>query len=76
MTRPLKTIVDCQTGESITVELTDEEIAQRQAMAQQTAAERAVIEAEAKAKEDARQSAIAKLAALGITEEEANALLG
>ena len=67
-----KIVVDCSTGEVSEIELTAEEVAQREADAQAYA--------EAKAKEDADKSAAeaAKaelLARLGITAEEAALLL-
>ena len=67
-----KIVVDCSTGEVSEIELTAEEIAQREADAQAYA--------EAKAKEDADKAAAeaAKadlLAKLGITAEEAALLL-
>lgn len=67
-----KIIVDCSTGEVSEIELTAEEVAQREADA--------IAHAEAKAKEDADKAAaeVAKaelLARLGITAEEAALLL-
>ena len=67
-----KIIVNCETGETLEVELTAKEVAQRAADAQAFA--------EAKAKEDADKAAaeVAKadlLARLGITAEEAALLL-
>jgi hypothetical protein len=62
--------VDVATGEEIIRPLTASEIAEREAMAQ-AEAER---EAEAQAKVNARESALAKLAALGLTQDEINAL--
>jgi len=67
-----KIIVNCETGETLEVELTAEEVAQREADAK--------AHAEAKAKEDADKAAaeVAKaelLAKLGITAEEAALLL-
>lgn len=75
MSRPTKLVVNCTTGEESVVELTDEEIAQREADAQAYAAEQAAREAELAAKEAAKASAKAKLAALGLTEEEVSAFL-
>lgn len=75
MSRPTKLVVNCTTGEQEVVELTDEEIAQREADAQAFAAEQAAREAELAAKEAAKASAKAKLAALGLTEEEVSAFL-
>lgn len=74
--RPTKIIVDCSTGVESIVELTDEEIAQLEADRQAWEAEQAAREAEAQAKADAKASALAKLAALGLTEDEAKAIAG
>ena len=63
-------IVDAATGESYERLLTVEEIADREAMA----AEAAQRQAEQDAKVAARESALAKLAALGLTEAEIQAL--
>lgn len=68
-----KIVVDCSTGEVSEIELTAEEVAQREADAQAFA--------EVKAKEDADKAAaeVAKadlLAKLGITADEAKLLLG
>ena len=71
---PTKIVVDCSTGESTEVELTAEEIAQREADAAQAEAERLAAEAEAQAKAQAKANAEAKLAALGLTAEEITAL--
>ena len=62
--------VDAVTGESYERPLTAEEIADREAMA----LEQAEREAQAQAKADARESALAKLADLGLTQDEINAL--
>lgn len=70
-----KLIVDCSTGITTEVELTAEEIAQREADAAAWAAELAEREAEATAKAEAKASAVAKLAALGLTEGEVAAIL-
>ena len=58
------------------VELTEEEIAEREAQAAEMAQQEADRIAAAEAKEAAKVSAIAKLAALGLTEEEAAAIAG
>ena len=76
MTRPTKIIIDCQTNESIELELTDEEITQLEADKLEAEARRNAQEAEMLAKAEAKASAIAKLAALGLTEEEAAAIAG
>ena len=70
-----KLVVDCSTGIATEVELTEEEVAQREADAATYAAELAEREAEATAKAEAKASAVAKLAALGLTEGEVAALL-
>jgi hypothetical protein len=75
MSRPTKLVVDCTTGEQSVVELTDEEIAQREADALAFAEEKAARQAEEAAKEAAKASAKLKLAALGLTEEEVSAFL-
>lgn len=71
---PTKVIVDCATGESTVVPLTEEELAQREAdrLAWEAAeAERLAAE---QAKANALASANEKLAALGLTDEEIAAL--
>lgn len=73
---PTKVIVDCSTGESTVVPLTAEEIAQLEADRAADEAAQAAAEAEAQAKAAAKASALAKLAALGLTEEEAAAIAG
>lgn len=70
-----KVVVDCSTGEQQVIPLTAEEIAQREADAAAFAAEQAARDAEAAAAAEAKASGIAKLLALGLTEEEANALV-
>ena len=75
---PVKVIIDLSKPEGereSIVPLTAEEIAQREADAQAYAQEQAAREAEAQAKADAKASAIAKLIALGLTEEEAQAFI-
>ena len=70
-----KVVVDCSTGEQQIIPLTAEEIAQAEADAAASViaqAERLAIEEAAAA---AKASGIAKLLALGLTEEEANALI-
>lgn len=75
-TTPTKIIINCETGEESIVPLTAEEIAQLEADRIASEAERAAREAEAQAKAEAKASALAKLAALGLTEEEAAAIAG
>lgn len=70
------TIIDAETGEVIQRSFTSEERAAHDAMVAADAQREAeLIEAE-KAKAAARASAIAKLEALGLTENEAAALVG
>jgi hypothetical protein len=76
MDRPTKVVVDCSTGIQETIELTDEEIAQLEVDRANAEADRLAREAEAEAKAAAKASALAKLAALGLTEEEAAAIAG
>ena len=75
MERPTKLIVDCSTGERTVVELTDEEIAEREAMAAQAEAERLAQEQAEADRLAALESAKEKLAALGLTEAEVEAFL-
>ena len=69
---PTKLIINCETGEQTEVELTAEEIAQREADAAKAEADRVAKEAEDKAKAIAKAELLAKL---GITAEEAALLL-
>lgn len=69
-----KLIIDCTTGEHITVPLTNEEIAERDALVAEAELQRQEKEAAEAAKAEAKASAQAKLAALGLTDEEIAAL--
>jgi transposase len=71
---PTKLIVDCSTGVTTEVELTAEEIAEREAMAAEYAAQKAQEDAAKAAAEAAKASAQSKLAALGLTADEIAAL--
>jgi hypothetical protein len=71
---PTKIIVDCSTGVTTEVELTAEEIAQRETDAAAYAVEQAARETAAAAKAAAKASAEAKLAALGLSADEIAAL--
>jgi hypothetical protein len=73
-TMPTKIIVDCSTGITTEVELTAEEIAEREAMAAEYAVQKAQEDADKVAAEAAKASGKAKLAALGLTAEEIEAL--
>jgi hypothetical protein len=69
-----KLVVDCSTGVTTEVELTAEEIAQREADAAAYAVAEAERIAQEEAKAAAKAAAEAKLAALGLTAEEIAAL--
>jgi hypothetical protein len=74
--KPTKLIVNCSTGERQVVELTDEEIAEREAMAAQAEADRLAEEEAAAQVAAQKQSAQDKLKALGLTDLEIAALVG
>jgi hypothetical protein len=71
-----KVIVDCSTGEQTVEPLTAQEISELEASRARAESDRAAAEAEAAVKAEIKASAIAKLAALGLTEEEAAAIAG
>ena len=71
---PTKLIINCETGEQTEVELTADEIAQREADAIAYATQKAEQDAAEAAKAAAKASGEAKLAALGLTVEEISAL--
>jgi transposase len=71
---PTKIIVDCSTGITTEVELTAEEIAEREAMAAEYAVQKAQEDAAKAAAEAAKASANSKLKALGLTDAEISAL--
>jgi hypothetical protein len=71
-----KLVIDCETGEQTVIPLTEEELAERELMQLQAIAEQEQREGDAAAKEVAKASAIAKLAALGLSDTEISALLG
>lgn len=72
---PMVVEVDCTTGESITRAMTKEEQDSHAAMVAETSARRAEEEAAAEAEAEAKASALTKLTVLGLTVEEAKALL-
>ena len=79
--RPSRLVVDCSLPEGHPdkvqiIPLTDEEIAEREAMAAQAAIEQAEREAAEAEKQANKESAKTKLEALGLSEAEINALLG
>lgn len=67
--------IDCSTGESIERDMTPAELEAQAAMQAQAEADRAAAQAEADAVAAAKESANAKLAALGLTPEEISALV-
>jgi hypothetical protein len=71
---PTKVIVDCATGESTTVPLTEAELEQREIDRLAWEAQEAERKAAEEEKENLKASANAKLLALGLTEAEVNAL--
>jgi len=73
---PTKLVVDCSTGVTTEVELTAEEIAQREADAAAFAEAEAQRLADEQAKAAAKQAAQDKLKALGLTDIEVAALVG
>ena len=76
MTVPTKVVVDCSTGFVSEIPLTDEEMTQREVDSAAAAIEQAEREAAEAAKADAKASAMAKLAALGLTDDEVAAIIG
>lgn len=76
MPTPTKLIVNCATGERTVVELTADEIAEREAMAAQAAQDEADRQAAAEALQALKDSAKAKLiAGEPLTAEEADTLV-
>jgi hypothetical protein len=76
MPNPTKLVINCETGVQEEIELTDEEVAQREADAAAFAAEQAEREAAAEAKAALKASAKAKLiAGQPLTAEEADVLV-
>lgn len=74
MSRPTRIEIDCSTGVESIIELTDQEIADLEAQAVEAAARKAEEDAVIAAAEAAKESARAKLSALGLTAEEISAL--
>jgi len=72
MTRPTRIEVDCTTGVETIHELTDAEIAQREADAAAYAAQKVLDDAEAAVKATEKAAVLKRL---GITQEEATLLL-
>lgn len=76
MAKPTRVEVNCATGEQTVIELTAAEIAELDQMKAKAEEEAAARKAEEDAKAEAKASALAKLAALGLTEDEAKAIAG
>lgn len=74
MANPTRVEINCTTGEESIIELTDAEVAQMQVDAAAAAERQAEEDAAKAASEAAKASAQAKLAALGLTQEEITAL--
>jgi hypothetical protein len=72
MTRPTRVEVNCTTGETSIIELTDEEVAELEAAQAQAELDRAAKKLEDQAKAEAKAALLEKL---GITSEEAALLL-
>jgi hypothetical protein len=75
MTNPTKLVVDCSTGVSQEIELTDAEVAQLEVNAAEYAAKKAAEDATKAEAEAAKEAGKAKLAALGLTDAEIEALV-
>lgn len=72
----MKQIVDVSTGEIIVRDLTENEIAEQEEISANTEAINAEIESSNAAKLLLKESAMAKLSALGLTNEEIAAIIG
>ena len=68
--------VNCETGEVTKRPFTSEEIAQHEIEKADYEARKAQAEAEAQVRAELKASALAKLATLGLTEDEAKAIAG
>ena len=73
---PMKTIVDCSTGIQTNVEMTAEEVAEREAAAAVAETQREADEAAATKQAEDKASGEAKLADLGLSADEIAALVG
>jgi len=76
MANPTKLVVDCSTGITETIELTDAEVAQMQADAETYAEAKAAEDAAKEEAEAKKVSGKAKLKALGLSDAEIEALVG
>ena len=76
MANPTKLVVDCTTGVTEEIELTDAEVAQMQADAEAYAEAKALEDAAKEEAEAKKVSGKAKLKALGLSDAEIEALVG
>lgn len=76
MERLTKLVVNCATGITQEIELTDEEMLEVQMNTIESEKRRAEAKAKEEAKTAAKASALAKLQELGLTEDEAAAIIG
>ena len=76
MDTPMAMEVNCETGETVTRPLTSDEIAERETARIEYEQQQTLRQAEEKKIADAKASASAKLAKLGLTESEISALVG
>jgi hypothetical protein len=76
MANPTKLVVDCSTGITEEIQLTDAEVAQMQADAQASAEQKALEDAAKEEVEAKKVSGKAKLKALGLSDAEIEALVG
>jgi len=74
MANPTRIEINCETGVESIIELTDAEVAQMEADRVTAEARKAEEDAVRQAEADAKASAQAKLAALGLTADEISAL--
>ena len=75
MANPTKLVVDCSTGITEEIELTDAEVAQMQADAEAYAEAKALEDAAKEETEAKKESGKTKLKALGLTDAEIEALV-
>ena len=75
MSKPMIQIHNAATGETVVREMNDNEAKEHAEFQKRVAEQEAAEQAEMAAREAARESALAKLAALGLTEEEAAAII-
>lgn len=76
MTKPTVHEYNCETNEETVREMTDEEHSNFLALIEEEKNQQIARETEEAAKAEAKAAALAKLTALGLTEEEAKAIAG